>query len=344
MKEHNFTSVKFMRKEEKEKVLKDWKSFIESGFSYRVFTKRIYEHLTLHCMFIAHYSKDGFYSTYFVDPEDTLKFLRQFDKDSNFKSIEYGSDIWLKGEYGDRSLRCGICGRSMSASTKQCVKKKGGKEYGPYLQQYYYCFGRMLKKGCLMRWVRKDRLDPLVWNKIKEIVKNPALIRKAIIEKEKRSGPTNAALKKDIKGIDKKIKDCESERQKILRIYRKGIIGEGDFVNQIKELQEEKDALDQQRKEIELRIESQVYIEDSLKSLENFARKSQERIDNLNFEERRELIKLLVRRVIVKEDGGVVDVEVIVPQVDSQPGGKGESHKKQPTCFPSIAQLRHISW
>ncbi len=101
MKEHNFTSVKVMRKEEKEKVLKDWRSFIKSGFSYRAFTKRIYEHLTLHCMFIAHYSKDGFYSTYFIDPKDTLKFLRQFDKDFNFKSIEYGSDIWLKGEYED---------------------------------------------------------------------------------------------------------------------------------------------------------------------------------------------------------------------------------------------------
>ncbi len=101
MKEYRFTSVKFMSKKEKEEVLKDWKCFIESEFSYRAFTKRIYEHLTLHCMFIAHYSKDGFYSTYFRDPEDTLKFLRQFDRDFNFKSIEYGSDVWLKGEYED---------------------------------------------------------------------------------------------------------------------------------------------------------------------------------------------------------------------------------------------------
>ena len=101
MKEYQFSSVEFMRKEEKEKVLKDWKSFIESEFNYRAFTKRIYQHLTLHCMFIAHYSKDGFYSTYFVGPEDTLKFLRQFDKDFDFKSIEYGSEVWLKGEYGD---------------------------------------------------------------------------------------------------------------------------------------------------------------------------------------------------------------------------------------------------
>ncbi len=87
-------------------------------------------------------------------------------------------------------------------------------------------------------------------------------------------------------------------------------------------------------------IESQVYVEDSLKSLENFVRELRERIDNLNFEERRELIKLLVKRVIVKEDG-VVDVEVIVPQIESQRGSNDESHEKQPTCFPSIAQLRH---
>lgn len=240
-------------------------------------------------------------------------------------------------------LRCGTCGRRMSASTKQYVTKKEGKEYGPYLQQYYYCFGRMLKKGCSMRWVRKDRLDPLVWDKIKEIVKNPVLIRKAIVEKEKRSGPENAALEKDLKVTNKKIKQCESEIQKILRVYRKGIIKESDLAKQIAELQQEKDALNQQRKEIEVQMESRVYIEDSLKSLENFVRELQEKIDNLNFEERRELIKLLVRSVKVKEDG-VVDVEVIVPLGESQLSTDSESCKKQPTCFPSIAQLRPMFW
>jgi|GEM_PF-4844715 len=240
-------------------------------------------------------------------------------------------------------LRCGICERNMSASTKQYMRKKEGKEYGPYLQQYYYCFGRMLKKGCSMRWVRKDRLDPLVWNKTKEIVKNPELIRKAIIEKEKRSGPKTKALEKDLKVVSRKIKQCESEKQRILRLYRKGIIGEGDLVSQIGELQQEKDTLNQQRKEIEVQIESQVYIEDNLKSLEDFVRELQGKIDNLTFEERRELIRLLIRTVTVKEDG-VVDVEVIVPQVESQLSTDSESCKKQPTCFPSIAQLRPRSW
>ena len=116
MKEHNFSSVEFMSREEKEKVLQDWKSFIRSGFSYQAFTKRIYEHLHLHCMFIAHYSKDGFYSTYFVDPEDTLKFLKQFDKDFEFKSIEYGMNIWIKGDYEDINL-------AMSEEIEKCKKE-----------------------------------------------------------------------------------------------------------------------------------------------------------------------------------------------------------------------------
>lgn len=122
MKEHNFTSAKFMRKEEKEKVLKDWKLFVRNGLSHKTFTKRIYEHLTLHCMFIAHYSKDGFYSVYFVDPEDTLKFLRQFDKDFNFKSIEYGSEVWLKGEYED--INRAMCEEVERVKQEMCEKLK----------------------------------------------------------------------------------------------------------------------------------------------------------------------------------------------------------------------------
>jgi len=116
MKKYNFTSVEFMSKEEKKKVFKDWKSFIKSGFSYETFTERLYKHLHLRCMFIAHYSKDGFYSTYFVDPEDTLKFQRQFDRDFEFKSIEYGTSIWIRGDYKDINL-------AMCEEIEKCKKE-----------------------------------------------------------------------------------------------------------------------------------------------------------------------------------------------------------------------------
>jgi len=91
-----------MSADEKEKVRQDWQRFVESGFSKVKFTKSLYNHLIQHCSFIAHYNQGGFYDTYFEDPEHTLRFLKQFDKDFGCKSVEYGMDYWLSSEdYGD---------------------------------------------------------------------------------------------------------------------------------------------------------------------------------------------------------------------------------------------------
>ena len=81
-----------------EKILKAWKRFIKNGFKWEHFTKALYEHLHLHCSFIAHYERLGFYQTYFGDPEDTLKFINQF---VTGVSVEYNATWWLHGEYAD---------------------------------------------------------------------------------------------------------------------------------------------------------------------------------------------------------------------------------------------------
>ena len=65
------------------------------------FSKRLYEHLHLHCSFIAHYNRAGFYAEYFERGEDTALFLSQFDARGNCSSVEYGGTMWLHGDYED---------------------------------------------------------------------------------------------------------------------------------------------------------------------------------------------------------------------------------------------------
>ena len=103
---NKFTDAEFLSADEKQKILKNWIAFLkflakgghlehdknDLGSDYgnsapRVFTKRIYEHLHLHCGFIAHYDINGFYSEYF---NGDYKDLERF-----FNSIE----TW--GEYAD---------------------------------------------------------------------------------------------------------------------------------------------------------------------------------------------------------------------------------------------------
>ena len=92
----------FMTAKEKEMVLRQWRLFVRHGCKADHFTERIYKHLSLHCSFIAHFNRQGFYGTYFVNPEKTFRFFSQFDCAKGNLSVEYGGNSWMNDpEYSD---------------------------------------------------------------------------------------------------------------------------------------------------------------------------------------------------------------------------------------------------
>jgi hypothetical protein len=101
MKKYEFRDAPYIRAREKELVLKAWVRFLRKGLRFEDFTRRLYEHLHLHCQFIAHYDRAGFHRTYFERGEATVLFLSQFDKRGECRSVEYGMTNWLDGDYGD---------------------------------------------------------------------------------------------------------------------------------------------------------------------------------------------------------------------------------------------------
>ena len=87
--------VEFMSGYEKNLILKQFKTFVKNGFQKRHFTKKLYNHLHLHCGFIAHYNIHGFYEEYFDRQEDTIRFIQHFTSPS-------GWDHWLHcDDYSD---------------------------------------------------------------------------------------------------------------------------------------------------------------------------------------------------------------------------------------------------
>jgi len=84
-----FTDAEFMTAREKELVLKNWKTFLKHGLKKAHFTKKLYEHFHLHCGYIAHYSKDGFYTTYFEAGQDTERFFEHF---CTYTKANYGAN------------------------------------------------------------------------------------------------------------------------------------------------------------------------------------------------------------------------------------------------------------
>src|SRR6266571_2351889 len=99
--DHVFHDSEFLSAREKALVLKAWVRFLKNGLRFEDFSDRLYKHLTLHCSFIAHYSRAGFYAEYFERGEDIARFLSQFDDREECRSVEYGGSWWFHGEYAD---------------------------------------------------------------------------------------------------------------------------------------------------------------------------------------------------------------------------------------------------
>ena len=95
-----FTDAQFMTARDKQLVLRDWERFLQQGLARARFTKRLYQHLHLHCGFIAHYNIHGFYSEYFEAGQDTERFFEHF---CSYTAQNYGAYV----EYDDlnRAMR-----------------------------------------------------------------------------------------------------------------------------------------------------------------------------------------------------------------------------------------------
>lgn len=119
--------VQFMSAGEKRKVLRQWELFLKSGLSKDKFTKDLYHHLIMHCSFIAHYDIHGFYTTYFNEGEDTVRFLSQFDNRNGIpKSVELGMSGWYTdSDYHDlNSEMCRVASKYIPQLIDQANKKQ----------------------------------------------------------------------------------------------------------------------------------------------------------------------------------------------------------------------------
>lgn len=88
-----FANAEFMTAKEKELILKNWTTFLANGLKREQFTKRLYNHLHLHCGYIAHYNQFCYFSTYFESGPDTESFFETFMANT---SEHWGANIDYK--------------------------------------------------------------------------------------------------------------------------------------------------------------------------------------------------------------------------------------------------------
>jgi site-specific DNA recombinase len=165
-------------------------------------------------------------------------------------------------------------------------------------------------KRCGGGWVRADVVEEAVWDAITE-----AFQRRHVLVGQYRQRVALAdipdALEQERQQIQVALKRVNDQQDRITDAYMNEALELLEYKAKMDELRERKRGLEKQLASLEERGHRQSRERDALERLESFCEAVAQGLDNLTFEEKQQLLRLLVERILV--ENSKVQVEAIIP-------------------------------
>jgi site-specific DNA recombinase len=213
----------------------------------------------------------------------------------NNKSYEY----LLRG-----LVSCGHCRLSAMGRTI----------HGKY--HYYICRGhtdslRAAQGGrCTPRYVPAGQLDELIWQDLCSVLKQPEITAHAL-ERAHGGHWLPQELRARIEALGKAEKRLARQQERLLEAYMADVLALPEFERKRKEWTQKQEALKTQRSQLEATVTQRIELSQVADSIEAFCAQIHPALDQATFAQRRQLVELLIDRVIVTDE--VVEIRYVVP-------------------------------
>ncbi|MFC4768689.1 recombinase family protein [Effusibacillus consociatus] len=203
-----------------------------------------------------------------------------------------------KRQYLLRSLiRCGTCGLTYHGTAYPDRKTK--------VKAYYICGGKTSYRGpyqgkCTSKNLPAEWLEERIWESCVSFIENPgeAMQELAATMQVQISKKEDFETEKSL--IMKAIQDKDNEKQNILDLFRRKVIGSSDVELQFQKIEQEKLALQQRAREISEKIDEETDLADKFNSLQQLLTGLRDKLHgDMSFEVRREIVKTLVKEIEV---------------------------------------------
>jgi len=199
-------------------------------------------------------------------------------------------------------LICGNCGFKLGARTT------GGRAY-------YCCSsksGNNRPKLCSSKNVRGDRLETVVWESISRLLSRPELIIEQMKNREQ-ANPT-AYLKASLGRVSQALERKRVEADRMLDAYKIGAIDLQTLKRKMDEIKSEEAELDQEKSRLGREIRISEAQELNEEKLYQFCQSLPATLANLNFEDKKQILREVVDKVVV--DGDEVTIYGVIPMPD----------------------------
>ena len=188
---------------------------------------------------------------------------------------------------------------------------------------YYFCRGRTdplraaLGERCIARYIQAQALDTLVWQDLCQVLTQPALITHEL-QRAQGGAWLPQALQARQRTLREALAQLERQHTRLLDVYLAEVVGREEFERKRHELTQTEQSLRHQLRQIEAQAHQQVDILALSHGIEAFCHRIGPTLDQLPVAQRRQLVELLIDRVIVND--GQVEIRYVVPT-----GPKGET-------------------
>jgi site-specific DNA recombinase len=253
-------------------------------------------------------------------------------------------------------LVCEQCGYALYRTSTHTTKQK---------LNYYRCLGsdgyrRLNGPVCTNRPIRQDYLDQFVWNEMIRLLDDPSLIQ-AEIDRRREAARNADPLRKREEELRREQVRVEKSSERLVTAYQEGLVTLPQLRQRMPALQKQTQTVESELKSLKMAAVDEAKYLQLAESLAGFRSKLRARAEVLDIAVRQQILRLLVKEVLVGSDTITLRHSIPIPQ--SGPGSNGspappsgvtgsrpnpgyllrsgsrQSHARQPVHEPSVEGL-----
>jgi len=200
-------------------------------------------------------------------------------------------------------------------SCGQCRLACTGRSRAPRYA-YYLCRGHTdalraaQGQRCTARFAPAVALDDAVWQDLCRVIADPALLAHEV-HRAHSGAWLPQALQARQQTVRAAVAQLERQQERLLAAYLAEIIDRAEFARKRQEILQTLNGLAQQLRHLEAQAQQQHDVAAVAHGLTDFCQHLQPTLDHLTFDQRRQLVELLIDRVIV--DDGQVEIRYVIP-------------------------------
>lgn len=200
-------------------------------------------------------------------------------------------------------VSCGVCRLA-------CTGRTRGK-YG-----YYGCRGKSTAvqscrdEKCPARFIPAQQLDDVVWQDVCELLTHPDRIAEAL-QRAQGGAWLPQELQARRENLRKAVKSLRQQVERLTEAYLAGVLELEEYRRRRQELAQRQETFESQTHQLEASVHRQGELMGLVRSVQEFCQRVQCGLANASFEQKRQLIELLIDRVVVTN--GEVEIRYVIP-------------------------------